>query len=136
MQLYELLCFMFPTTISVRMHPLPSAVLGYRLICSLFSEPQAEICVWRRAKYILGTRPIKNVFIYLPFILCLRSFTDSSFNGSRNRANVVATGLRTGLSAVRILLGAKGLSLLSQADSGSGTHPASYQSVPVFLPRE
>ena len=66
-QLYELLCFMFPTTVDVRMHPLPSAVLGYRLICSLFSQPPAEICVWRLAKYILETRPIKT-FFYLPSV--------------------------------------------------------------------
>ena len=131
-QLYELLCFMFPTTVDVRMHPLPSAVLGYRLICSLFSQPPAEICVWRLAKYILETRPIKTSFLFT-FCLCL--FTYASFNGSRNSANGVATGLRAGLSAVRILLGAKDFSLRSQVDSGSGTHPASYQSVLVFLLR-
>jgi len=68
-QFDELLCFRFPTTIFVRIHPLPSAVLDCRPISYLFSQPQAEICVWRLAKYILETRPIKTFFIYLSFIV-------------------------------------------------------------------
>ena len=61
--------------------------------------------------------------LFVHFCLCL--FTSASFNVCRNSANGAETGPRAGLSAVRILLGAKGLSLLSQVESGSGTHPAS-----------
>jgi hypothetical protein len=66
-------------------------------------------------------------------LLCLCLFAFAFFNGRRNSANGVATGPRAGLSDVRILVGAKGLSLLSQVKSGSGNHPASY-SVSIGVP--
>jgi hypothetical protein len=69
----------------------------------------------------------QNIFFsYFRSFLCLCFFTCVFFNGSRNSVNGVATGPRTGLSAVRILLGVKGFSLLSHVESSSGTHPTSY----------
>jgi hypothetical protein len=77
---YELLCFMFPTAISVRMHPLTSAVSGCRLISS---QPPAEICIWRRAENVHETN-YQNFylfsFIFMSFYLLQLPLTVASIS--------------------------------------------------------